>query len=70
MCQAPTSPTTAWLLDLAIVRGPRFVVLHADEAAACHALAAHLVDRGVLAGEAEAEALITEATREPVEVIW
>lgn len=70
MCQAPASSTTAWLLDLTAVRGPRFVVLHADEAAACRALAAHLVDSGVLAGEAEAELLVAEAIAEPVEVIW
>lgn len=44
-------------------------MLHAHEAGACHALAAHLVDRGVLPGGTEAELLIAEATREPVDVI-
>lgn len=69
MRQAPASSAAAWLLDLAAVRGPRFVVLHGDEAAACQALVAHLIDSGVLAGEAEAELLVAEAITEPVDVI-
>jgi hypothetical protein len=70
MRQVPAPTSTGWLLDLAAVRGPRFVVLHADEAAARQALAAHLVDSGVLAGEAEADLLVAEADIEPVDVIW
>lgn len=68
--QVPAPSTAAWLLDLAAVRGPRFVVLRGDEGQARVALAEALVDNGKVWTIQEAEELIADAVSEPIGVVW
>jgi hypothetical protein len=59
-----------WQFDLSTSRGPIFVVLRADSAAALEALRFHLVAAGAMASEADASELLTDTRPEPVEVVW
>lgn len=70
MSQVPAPTAAGWLLDLAAIRGPRFVVLRGDELEARSALAAYLIDIGKVWSLEDAEELLAEAVTEPIGVVW
>jgi len=68
--QAPAPAGACWLLDLADVRGPRFVVFRVDVTDAKAALASYFVELGTVATTDEADALVAGAVAECVAVVW
>lgn len=70
MRQVPSPSASAWLLDLAEVDGPRYIVLRLDDGTARQALREHLLDIGAVSSEEEAGALVDHAASTPAAVIW
>jgi hypothetical protein len=67
--QVPAPSAAGWLFDLRDHRGPAFVVLREDEAAARECLRDHLVGIGVLA-DGNTDELLADASVEYAAVIW
>ncbi len=68
--QVPSPSAAGWLLDLASVGGPRYVVLRLEEDAAYEALAQHLTAIGAALTTCAAERLVAAASAEPLGVVW
>ncbi len=70
MRQLPAPAATAYLIDLAAVRGAGFVVLRLDEQDARTALVEHLLEIGTVSDAQDARELLADAPAEPVGVVW
>lgn len=68
--QLPAISASVWVINLAAIAGPRFVVLRREEAEARVALVAHLVEIGAIANTIAAERIVAEAEIESMAVIW
>lgn len=68
--QVPAPAASAWLIDLAAVRGPQFVVLRLTANVAREALVEHLVSIGRVSDIDEARDLLTDSSAESVGVVW
>jgi hypothetical protein len=68
--QLPAPSATAWLIDLAEVGGPSYVVLCREEAVAQQILIRHLVAIGKVTNTMEAEPIVADTPIESVAVIW
>jgi hypothetical protein len=68
--QVPSASALAWMIDLAHVDGPRFVVCRVGDDDARQALVRHLVDIGSISHTIEAERIVAVAPAESVGVVW
>jgi hypothetical protein len=68
--QLPAISASVWVINLAAIDGPQFVVLSRDEAEAREALVVHLVEIGAIANTIEAFRIVNAAGITALGVVW